>query len=252
MIDATGNPQRILLLGASSEIGLAIVRELVRRRPGAHVVLAGRPTDRRTAAAADLANSGLVVSEADFDALDRDTYEPAVEAAFDAGDVDVAVVAFGTLGDQERAWRELDAAVDMADVNYVAAVGVGVLLGQRMRAQGHGSIVALSSVAGERPRRSNFVYGSTKAGIDAFYTGLGEALRDDSVHVLVVRPGFVRSRMTEGLDAAPLAQDPEQVAVLTVAALRGRRRVAWAPGKLRWVMSGLRHLPAPIFRRLPM
>jgi decaprenylphospho-beta-D-erythro-pentofuranosid-2-ulose 2-reductase len=251
VMDALGNPQRVLLLGGSSEIGLAIVRELAGASPGAQVVLAGRPGDRRRSAAAGLAGTGLEVSEVDFDAAERTTYEPALEAAFRAGDVDVALVAFGVLGDQEVAWRDVAATVELAEVNYVAAVAVGVLLGQRMRAQGHGSIVVLSSVAGERPRRSNFVYGSTKAGTDAFYVGLGEALREDGVHVLVVRPGFVHSRMTAGLDAAPLAQTPEQVAAVTVAAIRAHRRVAWSPTQLRWVMSALRHLPQALFRRLP-
>ncbi|MDQ6686647.1 MAG: decaprenylphospho-beta-D-erythro-pentofuranosid-2-ulose 2-reductase [Actinomycetota bacterium] len=252
MIDSTGNPQRVLLLGGSSEIGLATVRELVRHAPRCHVVLAGRPGERRTVAAEGLRQTGLEVAEVDFDATDRTTYEPALAAAFGSGDVDVAVVAFGILGDQERAWQEVDVAVQLAEVNFLAPVAVGVLLAQRMRIQGHGSIVVLSSVAGERPRRSNFVYGSTKAGVDAFFQGLGEAVRADGVDVLVVRPGFVRSKLTAGLDAAPLAQTPEQVAVVTVASIRARRLVAWAPTPLRWVMVALRHLPTVVFRRLPI
>ena len=91
-----------------------------------------------------------------------------------------------------------------------------MLLAGRMRAQAHGRIVALSSVAGERVRRSNFVYGSTKAGLDGFFLGLGEALREHGVAVLVVRPGFVRSKMTEGLAEAPLAVDPDEVAEAVV------------------------------------
>ena len=109
----------------------------------------------------------------------------------------------------------------------------------------------MSSVAGERPRRSNFVYGSTKAGMDAFYTGLGDALAADGVQVLVVRPGFVRTKMTAGLKAAPLSQTPEQVAEIIVAGLLAGRRTVWAPPAMRWVMSVLRHLPRPVFRRLP-
>ena len=133
-----------------------------------------------------------------------------------------------------------------------AAVSVGVPLGQRMAAQGHGAVVVLSSVAGERPRRSNFVYGASKAGTDAFYTGLREALRPDGVRVVVVRPGFVRSAMTQGLDPAPLATDPQTVARLVVEGLAAGRETIWAPPPLRWVMSVLRHVPAPVFRRLPL
>ena len=252
MMDALGTPQRVLLFGGSSEIGLAIVEELVGQGSGAEVVLVGRPGERRAAAATRLGEGGHAVLQVDFDASDHATFESAVEASFAKGDVDVALIAFGVLGDQERAWNEVDVAINLAEVNYVAAVAVGVLLAQRLRTQGHGAIVVLSSVAGQRPRRSNFVYGSTKAGIDAFYTGLREALRPDGVQVLVVRPGFVRSPMTAGMKGAPLTQTPRQVAGTTVAALRKRRSVAWAPAQLRWVMMGLGRLPAPIFRRLPM
>jgi NAD(P)-dependent dehydrogenase (short-subunit alcohol dehydrogenase family) len=124
-----------------------------------------------------------------FDAREGDV--EVVAKAFTGGDIDVALVAFGLLGDNEKAWTDVATAVELAQVNYTAAVGVGVALGERMTAQGHGSIVAFSSVAGERARRSNFVYGSTKAGLDAFYSGLTEALRPVGVHVTVVRPGFV-------------------------------------------------------------
>ena len=161
-------------------------------------------------------------------------------------------MAFGVLGDQERAWQDLDAALDLVQVNYTAAVACGVLVAKRLREQGHGAIIAMSSVAGERPRKSNFVYGSTKAGLDAFYTGLGDAIAADGVQVLVVRPGFVHSKMTDGLAAAPLSQTPEQVAEIIVAGLAAGRQTVWAPAKMRWVMSGLRHLPRAVFTRLPV
>jgi decaprenylphospho-beta-D-erythro-pentofuranosid-2-ulose 2-reductase len=143
-------------------------------------------------------------------------------------------------------------AIELAEVNYVAPVHLGVLLANKMRTQAHGWIVALSSVAGERVRRSNFVYGSTKAGMDGFYLGLGEALRGTGVHVLVVRPGFVKSKMTDGLDPAPLAVTPAEVAEATVSAIQHRRELIWVPGPMRLVMSGLRHVPRPLFRRLPI
>ncbi|GAA2720055.1 decaprenylphospho-beta-D-erythro-pentofuranosid-2-ulose 2-reductase [Cellulomonas aerilata] len=250
-MDAVGTPQSVLLLGGTSEIGLATVRALVARRP-ARVVLAARPSAARDDAAAALGAAGHAVTALDFDARDTGTHPAVVDAAFADGDVDVAVVAFGVLGDQERAWQDHDAALEMFAVNTTAAVSVGVLLGARMAAQGHGAVVALSSVAGERPRRSNFVYGASKSGMDAFYTGLREALRPDGVRVLVVRPGFVRTAMTEGLKPAPLATDADAVATLVVAALVAGKETVWAPPPLRWVMSALRHVPAPIFRRLPI
>ena len=188
----------------------------------------------------------------DFDGEDVPSHASVVDQAFGSGDVDVVVVALGVLGDQEQAWQDHAAALRTVSVNYTAAVSTGVLLAARLRRQGHGAVVVLSSVAGERPRRSNFVYGSSKAGLDAFFTGLREALRPDGVRVLVVRPGFVRSRMTEGLEAAPLSTTPEAVAEAVRRALVERRDVVWVPSALRWVMSGLRHVPAPLFRRLPI
>jgi decaprenylphospho-beta-D-erythro-pentofuranosid-2-ulose 2-reductase len=121
-----------------------------------------------------------------------------------------------------------------------------------MKNQSHGWIVALSSVAGERVRRTNFVYGSTKAGFDGFFLGLGEALREYGVHVLVVRPGFVKSKMTSGLEEAPLAVTPDQVAEAVAEGISAKRELVWVPGPLRVVMSGLRHVPRPLFRKLPI
>lgn len=251
MIDAVGNPQSLLLLGGTSEIGLAVAQRFARNRP-LRIVLAGRPGARLEDAAAQLRATGAAVSVLPFEARRPETHADVVEKAFADGDIDVTVVAFGLLGDQEAAWTNVEVARELAEVNYVGAVTVGVALAQRLRRQGHGSLVALSSAAGERPRRSNFVYGSTKAGLDSFYTGLTEALRPSGVYVTVVRPGFVRSRMTEGMPAAPLAQTPEQVADVIVAAVRDRKQQVWAPGLMRWVMSVLRHLPRPVFRRLPV
>jgi decaprenylphospho-beta-D-erythro-pentofuranosid-2-ulose 2-reductase len=251
VIDAVGNPQSVLVLGGTSEIGLAVVEAFASDRP-MRVVLAARPSARLDAAVARLERRGCAVETVEFDATAVDTHSDVVRKSFAGGDVDVVVVAFGLLGDAEKAWTDVSTAVELATVNYTAAVAVGVALGERMREQGHGAIVALSSVAGERPRRSNFVYGSTKAGLDAFYSGLTEALRPHCVGVTVVRPGFVHTRMTEGMKPAPLSTTPEAVAAVVVDAVRNRRELVWAPAPLRFVMGALRHLPRPVFRRLPV
>ena len=251
MIDAVGSPQSVLLLGGTSEIGLAIVRRLAGGRP-IRVILAGRASTRLDEAVAGLEQGGCAVQTLDFSATDTGTHAEVVAKAFAGGDVDVAVVAFGLLGDAEAAWQDVDTAVELATVNYTAAVSVGVALAGQFRSQGHGAIVALSSVAGERVRRSNFVYGSSKAGMDGFYLGLGEALRPSGVRVTVVRPGFVKTRMTAGMPAAPLSVTADEVADVVAAAVRNHRELVWAPAPLRAVMSVLRHVPRPIFRRLPL
>lgn len=250
MFDAVGNPQSILLLGGTSEIGLAIVEAFASDRP-MRVVLAGRESERLDAAKSRLVKLGCAVEALPFDACEPDTHADVVRKAFTGGDIDVAIVAFGILGDNERAWTDVAAAVELAQVNYTAAVSVGVALAERMKAQGHGSLVALSSVAGERARRANFVYGSTKAGLDAFYTGLTEAVREFGVRVTVVRPGFVHTKMTEGRPPAPLSTTPEAVAKVVVGAVRSGKELVWAPAQLRPVMTVLRHLPRAVFRRLP-
>jgi len=131
-------------------------------------------------------------------------------------------------------------------------VSVTVPIVQRLVAQGHGAIVLLSSVAGERARKSNFVYGSSKAGIDAYYQGLADSLAGTGVQVLVVRPGFVVSKMTEGMSPAPLSTTPEAVAAAIARGLERGSTTVWVPPVMRLVMAGLRHLPRPVFRRLEL
>jgi decaprenylphospho-beta-D-erythro-pentofuranosid-2-ulose 2-reductase len=250
MIDALGRPQSLLLLGGTSEIALAVARAWADAKPV--VTVAARPGERRDAAAAGLRADGFEVEVVDFDAEDTASHPALVEQVASVRDIDVAVVAFGVLGDEEEAWTDHAAAVRLAQVNYTAAVSVGVCLAAVVKRQGHGSIVALSSVAGERVRRSNFVYGSSKAGMDGFYLGLGEALAEYGGHVLVVRPGFVHTRMTAGREAAPMSVTAEQVADAVVRGVAARSDLVWVPTLMRAVMSGLRHVPRPVFRRLPI
>ncbi|MDX6216899.1 MAG: decaprenylphospho-beta-D-erythro-pentofuranosid-2-ulose 2-reductase [Frankiales bacterium] len=254
MMNSLGQPQSVLLLGGSSEIGLAIVDQYLAaaRADSLRVVLAGRPSERLTTAAERLATAGATVEVLPFDATELSSHGDLITRALAGGDIDVAVLAFGVLGDQATAERDPVLAIELVQTNYTASVSVGLLLSQAMRAQGHGELVVLSSVAGERPRRSNFLYGSTKAGLDAFAAGLGDSLIGSGVHVLVVRPGFVRGRMTEHLEPAPLSTTPEAVATAVLAALQARKQTVWVPGSLRFVMSALRHLPRPVFRRLPL
>ena len=201
-----------------------------------------------------LARATLVKDEKHFDRFDKAfaKHFKGIEQAFAGGDIDLAIVAFGLLGDAEELWQNQAKAVQIAQVNYTGAVSAGLRVATRLRMQGHGVLVVLSSVAGDRARRSNYVYGSTKAGLDAFAQGLGDALHGSGARVLIVRPGFVRTRMTVGLDEAPMTIDPTDVAQIIVTALRKGRETVYAPGPLRFVMAGLKSLPRPVFRKLPM
>ncbi|MFI8518348.1 decaprenylphospho-beta-D-erythro-pentofuranosid-2-ulose 2-reductase [Streptomyces sp. NPDC085481] len=251
MKDAFGAPQSLLVLGGTSAIGLATARRLIARRTRT-VWLAGRPSPALAEAAESLRALGADVRTVAFDALDTGSHEEGLGKVFAEGDIDMVLLAFGILGDQARDESDPLAAVRVAQTNYTGAVSAGLVCAQALQAQGHGSLVVLSSVAGERARRANFIYGSSKAGLDAFAQGLGDAMHGTGVQVMVVRPGFVRSKMTEGLAEAPLATTPEAVATAIELGLRRRSETVWVPGELRVVMSALRHVPRGLFRRLPV
>jgi len=251
--DGLGAVQSVLVFGGTSDIAESTLRRLVQRR-ARRVVLAGRDVDRLGEIAEDLRARGATFVECvPFDALDTATHEAMVDAIFDrVGDIDLVLVAFGVLGEQADAEQHATAAVDVARVNYLGAVSVLTPTAQRLQAQGHGTIVVLSSVAGERARESNYVYGSTKAGLDAFAQGLNDRLVGTGANVMIVRPGFVHTKMTAGLKPAPLAATPDSVAAAILDGLATGRTIVWVPRTLRPVMSVLRHLPRPVFRRLAL
>ena len=250
MRDALGSVQSVLLLGGNSEIGLATLHALIAER--ARTVVVGvrdpdgfRHVDELRAAGA------TTVEVVRFDALDTESHERLVAEVFDRhGDIDAAVLAFGLLGDQEESERDAGAALGVARTNYDGAVSVALPIARRLRAQGHGTLVALSSVAGERARRSNFVYGSSKAGLDALVQGLADSLAGSGAHAMAVRPGFVRTKMTAGLEPAPLSTTPDAVASAIADGIRSGAHTVWVPKPLRFVMLALRLLPRPLFRRL--
>ncbi|MFN8039390.1 MAG: decaprenylphospho-beta-D-erythro-pentofuranosid-2-ulose 2-reductase [Acidimicrobiales bacterium] len=249
MEDALGAVQSVLVLGGTSEIALAITERLVQARART-VVLAGRDPAAAQPAADRLRTAGADVVEAvAFDAARPDTHGAVLADVWERfGDIDLVLLAFGVLGDQTDFEDHPAHAVEAVTTNYVGGVSAGLVTAQHLRAQGHGTLVVLSSVAAERPRRSNFVYGSSKAGLDAFAQGLGDSLVDTGASVLVVRPGFVHTRMTEGMDAQPFSTTPEVVADAVVAGLAKGRHTVWAPGILRWVFAVMRHLPRPAWR----
>jgi decaprenylphospho-beta-D-erythro-pentofuranosid-2-ulose 2-reductase len=251
MKDALGSVQSILVLGGGSDIARATCGALARRR-GARVVLAARKPEALDPVAVEIRAAGASsVDTVAFDATDFGSHEQFVESTFARfGDFDVVLVAFGVLGDQPRAESDPAAALEIVQTNFTGVVSVTVPLVERLEAQGHGALVLLSSVAGERARRSNFVYGSSKAGVDAFDQGLADRLAGTGVKVLIVRPGFVTTKMTAGMKPAPLSTTPEAVAQAIARGLERGSTTVWVPPALRVVMSGLRHLPRPLFRRL--
>lgn len=240
----------VLVLGGRSEIGLEVA---VRLAPGRAVVLAARRSDDLAAEVARVADAGATaVHTVEFDADDTAAH-PALlaEIAAGHGPIGIAVLAFGVLGDQARAERDPAHALAVVHTDYVAQISVLTVLANLLRAQGSGQLVVFSSVAGMRVRRANYVYGSAKAGLDGFASGLGDALHGSGVGLLLVRPGFVIGRMTEGMSPAPFSRTPPQVAEATVRALRRGATRVWVPWPLRPVFFGMRLLPQAVWRRMP-
>jgi decaprenylphospho-beta-D-erythro-pentofuranosid-2-ulose 2-reductase len=250
MKNALGAVQSALVLGGGSDIAHATMRSLV--SSGCRtVVLAAREPAGLDDKVRQLESLGAAkVRTVAFDASNTASHDATIDDCFADGDIDVALIAFGVLGHGAGIDTPPDVAAAAVTTNYVGAVSSGLAVARRMREQGHGTIVVLSSVAGERARRSNFVYGSSKSGLDAFAQGLGDALAGTGVRVLVVRPGFVHSKMTDGLDAAPFATTPEAVADAITEALASGREIIWVPSKLRWVAMVFHLLPRPLWRRV--
>lgn len=253
MKDALGNVQSVLLLGATSDIGQALVRRLVGGRRGMRVVLAARRTSACEHFAEELRSHGSAVELLGFDADEPSSHRAVLDLAASGGDLDVVVSAWGVLGAPQDA-LSVDplAAASVVRTNMVGVVSAGLEAARVLRSQGHGTMIHISSVAGERARRANFVYGASKAGSDAFMQGLSDSLVGSGVRVIVVRPGFVRSKMTEGMKAQPFSTTPEKVAESTVRALTGTAHTVWVPGVLRFVFAVFRHLPRAVWRRLPV
>ena len=159
-------------------------------------------------------------------------------------------LAFGVLGDQDAFNADPVSAAEAAVTNYAGAVSSGLVVAQQLKDQGHGTLVVITSVAGERARADNFVYGSTKAGLDAFAQGLGDSLVGTGASVMVVRPGFVRTKMTAHMEDGPMATTPEAVAADIVAGLKSGAHTVWSPAKLRPVFGVLKLLPRPVWRKL--
>jgi short-subunit dehydrogenase len=241
----------VLVLGGRSEIGLGTAARLA---AGRVVVLAARHSDDLTAETARIAAAGArEVHAVEFDADDTGVHQALVERiAADHGAVGVVVVAFGVLGDQDLAERDPAVAVGVVHTDYVAQVSVLTIVANTLRAQGSGQIVVFSSIAGIRVRRANYVYGSAKAGLDGFASGLGDALHGSGVHLLLVRAGFVVGRMTDGMTPVPLlSSTPGQVADAVVDGLRTRARLVWVPRLLQPAAAVMRLVPPGIWWRMP-
>ena len=234
----------VLLLGARSDIGGEIAQRVC---AGHNVVLAARGRGGLEDVEKQLLDAGATaVRMVDFDAAELDSHRRVVR---EAGQVTTAIVAFGILGDQELAERDEGEAARIATVDYLAQVNMLTVLADEMVA---GEIYAFSSIAGWRARRANYVYGSTKAGLDAFCQGLMDRLHGSPLHLILARPGFVVGSMTEGMKPAVMSVTPDRVAEAVVdAARRGTSATVWIPRRLAVLAAVMRVVPRPLWRHMP-
>ena len=241
----------VAVFGGRSEIGVEIATRLA---PGATVALGVRPGSDADAALAAVRQAGAQrVELVDFDADDTAAHREVVaEIERRLGPIDIAVLAFGILGDQTLAERDEAEVVKILHTDFVAQASLLTVLADVMRARRAGAIVAFSSVAGVRVRRANYVYGSAKAGLDGFASGLADALHGSGVDLIVARPGFVVGRMTQGMKPAVFASTPGEVADAVVARIKaGGSPVLWIPWQLRAMFSVAPFVPRGVWRRMP-
>jgi decaprenylphospho-beta-D-erythro-pentofuranosid-2-ulose 2-reductase len=237
---------KVLLLGGTSEIGLAILGAL-NLAPDAEVILAGRDAQRLEAAGKSL---GRPVTVARYDAVETEAHQAFADQICAGGVPDMVIAATGVLIPQDAAERDVRLAATMIETNFTGHVTALLAFGEAMRSRGSGTIVVLSSVAAVRPRKFNSVYGATKAALDAFARGYADSLHGTGVRVLLVRPGFVIGKMTEGMAAAPMATTPEGVGRAVAAALRGNKSVVWVPAPLVGLATVMKLIPRPVWRTL--
>lgn len=239
----------LLVLGGTSDIGTAIAMRLC---SGRRVVLAMREPDRAEAVeiSARLRAAGAAAVETrPFEATDYVSHRALVEEVHSDGEITTAIVAFGILGEHERALRDEAEAVRIGSVDYLAQINALTVLTNVMT---RGEIFAFSSIAGWRARRANYVYGSTKAGLDAFCQGLADQLHGSHLRLITARPGFVIGSMTDGMKPAVMSVTPDEVADAVVDAARaGRSRTVWVPRRLALLAAVMRVVPRPIWRLMP-
>jgi decaprenylphospho-beta-D-erythro-pentofuranosid-2-ulose 2-reductase len=241
--------QRILIVGATSAIATEVARAFAER--GASLILTGRKPERLAALADDLAVRGAAgVETALLDVVVTQSHAAVVERAFAPGRLDVVVIAHGTLPDQTRCQESVADTVRALEVNFTATAALLTLLANRFEAQRGGVIAVITSVAGDRGRQSNYVYGAAKGGLAVFLQGLRNRLHHRGVSVVTLKPGFVDTPMTAEVPKSPLFSTAHRAGRAIHRAIEGHRDVAYIPWFWRPIMALVTSLPESVFKRL--
>lgn len=242
----------VMIVGATSAIAEATARRYAAR--GASLYLLARDTERLAQMARDLAVRGasqVHTAPCDFGAA-FDAVAMVDAARLALGGLDVALIAHGVLPDQGACEQDIVALRAAFEINTLSSLALLTVLANVMQAAGHGSIAVISSVAGDRGRQSNYVYGASKAALDVFLSGLRNRLSRHGVQVLTVKPGFVDTPMTAAFRKGPLWATPDVVAAGIVCAIDRRRDVVYLPWFWRGIMLIIRAIPERLFKRLSL
>jgi|SRR5665213_2540724 len=244
--------KKSLLIGANSGIAEAVARRLAAR--GDTLYLLARSPERLSALAADVrVRGGQVAGFAVFDANNLESHAQILEtAAQSLGGLDCVLIAHGTLGDQKTCEASVPETMRQLSTNALSVISLCTLLGNRLEAQGSGCLAVISSVAGDRGRQSNYVYGTAKAAVSTFLQGLRNRLARKGVQVLTIKPGFVDTPMTADLKKGPLFAGADRVAAGIVGAMDGGKDVVYLPFFWRPIMAVIRAVPERIFKKLKL
>ena len=244
--------RRVLIIGATSAIAEATARLLAEE--GAAFYLVARNSERLQSVADDLrVRSANRVDTAVLDVTDYPAHAGIIEqAAATLGEIDIALIAHGTLPDQQACEASAEETRRQIEVNALSVIALLTELANRCAQQGHGTIAVISSVAGDRGRQSNYVYGCAKAAVSTFLQGLRNRLHGSGVHVMTVKPGFVDTPMTREFRKGALWASPERIARGIVRGIERRKDVVYLPGFWRYVMRIIREIPEPVFKRLSL
>ncbi len=245
-------PTKILVLGATSSIAMAFSRLLV--APDAHFFLVARDPVKLDSVALDLITGGagsVVIHPADLD--DTQLHVPMLEeAAASLDGIDLALIAHGVLGTQEEAQADYGAASAVLTTNFLSPVSLITWLANHFEAARNGTLAVISSVAGDRGRKSNYVYGASKGGLNTFLDGVRNRIDRAGVQVLTIRPGFVATPMTAHLPKGPLFASPVDAARGILHAIRRRKDVAYVPGFWAPIMFAIRALTEGVFKNMDL
>jgi hypothetical protein len=243
--------KRILIIGATSAIAAACAR--IWAGQGGSFVLVARDAEKLDQVAADLRARGAgAVTTHKMDATDFPSHAAMLQAAVAAlSEIDVALIAHGTLPDQKACEQDASLAATAYAVNATSVIALATIIANQLESQHAGTLAVISSVAGDRARASNYIYGSAKAAVSAFCEGLRLRVAKSGVHVLTIKPGFVDTPMTKGMKLpGPLLATPDQVAADIVEAIERKRSTLYTPMIWALIMLIIRNIPGPIFRRL--